>query len=363
MSAELELWGWDAGWADELARLGEPGLVPARVVAQHRGRWTVVTEFGDAPAAPTGRLRHRALDGDLPAVGDWVACLPSPDEGDLRIQAVLNRRSAFRRRMAGPQVGAQIVAANVDTVFMATSLNHDFKPGRLERYVAMARESGAEPVVLLTKADLHDDPDGTAERSAQDLGVAAVAVSSATGFGVERIGRWLVPGRTVGLVGSSGVGKSTLLNLLAGERLMATREIREDDGRGRHTTTHRELFRIAGGALVLDTPGLRELGLWDAEAGVEDTFADIVALAKRCRYRNCGHFMEPGCVVMGAVKEGKLDARRLRNYRRLSRELADQPEPAVGRHERERRFTKKVRDASDESTARKRYGGEVDFDT
>jgi ribosome biogenesis GTPase len=347
-------WGWDGGWAQAFAGLADAATIPARVVAQHRGRWTVMAESGELPASLTGRFRHEAGEGEIPAVGDWVAIVHSPPSVEARIDAVLPRRSAFRRRAAGSTVGAQVVAANVDTLVVATSLNRDLNPARLERYVAMARESGAEPVVLLTKADLHDSPEPIVARLQLELGVEVIAHSSISGHGSDKLARWFAPGRTIALVGSSGVGKSTLLNALAGQQLMATREIREDDGRGHHTTSHRQLFRLPGGTLMLDTPGMRELGLWDAEDGLSGTFADVVELASRCRFRNCTHRLEPGCAVMAAVTAGTIDARRLRNYRRLARELDEQPTPQR-RREEDRKFGKMVRHVSEETQARKTY--------
>jgi len=352
----LESWGWSHDREAEFAPFAEAGLWPARVTAQHRGQWLLIGGGGESAATLTGRFRHQADEGEVPAVGDWVGCVYSPHDGEARIDAVLSRRSAVRRRAAGRRPGAQIVGANVDTLFVATSLNGDLNPRRLERYVAMARESGAEPVVLLTKADLVDEPEWTAARLQEQMGVAVAAMSARTGQGLEAISAWLAPRRTVALVGSSGVGKSTLLNRLAGEELMATREIREDDSHGRHTTTHRELFLLASGALVLDTPGMRELGVWDAQEGVDETFAEILELAAGCRFADCSHKFEPGCAVRGAVADGRLEAGRLRSYKRLRHELADQP-ATPERRERERRFQKAVRNASAESMARKVYRG------
>jgi ribosome biogenesis GTPase len=319
------------GWSDALRRQFQPfadqGLAPARVLVQLRGLYRIVTDAGEAEAKISGRLAHEAVEGGYPVTGDWVAAEPDPTGGLAMIHAVLPRASVFTRRAAGDSGALQVVAANIDTVFVAASLNADLNLRRLERYLAMAHESGARPVVVLTKADVASDVAAlVAEVEAVAVGVPVLAISSRTGVGLAALAQLMAPGQTAVLLGSSGVGKSTLVNALAGTEKMATREIREDDARGRHTTTHRELVLLPSGALILDTPGMRELGLWDADAGLEAAFADfraeIEALAEGCRFRDCAHGAEPGCAVRAALADGRLDAERWESFGKLKGELA-----------------------------------------
>jgi ribosome biogenesis GTPase len=317
------------GWSETLRHDFEPfaarGLVPARVIVQHRGLYRVAGEAGETEARISGRFAHTAQKGGYPVTGDWVAVEAGQDLA--LVHAVLPRRTAFVRKAAGPGGGAQVAAANVDVALLTASLNADLNLRRLERYLAAAYESGAEPVIVLTKADLCADPDPLiAEVAAIAFGVPVLAVSAATGEGLAALEALLAPGRTAVLLGSSGVGKSTLVNALAGTELMATQAIREDDAHGRHTTTHRELIALPSGALILDTPGMREFGLWDAGAGVERTFADLTgeveAIAQSCRFRDCGHGREPDCAVQAALADGRLDADRWKSFQKLQRELA-----------------------------------------
>lgn len=318
----------DLGWTDSHTTDFEPhaaaGLVPARVAAQHRGAYVLFSELGELRAEIAGRLSHEAAGpGDLPAVGDWVAAAVRPDEGAATVRHVLPRRTKFSRKVALNATEEQVLAANVDAVFLLMSLNADYNLRRLERYLATAWESGAQPVVVLTKTDLVDDvAERVLEVEAIAYGVPVHAISSLTGDGLELVRSHLAPGRTIALLGSSGVGKSTLVNTLAGEELLATQEIREDDGDGRHTTTHRQLVLLPGGGLVLDTPGMRELQLWDVSDGVSETFADIAELAARCRFADCAHRHEPGCAVKQAIEDGTLEFSRWASYKKLQRELA-----------------------------------------
>lgn len=319
----IHLYGWSDALRQSFQAHAEAGLSPARVIVQQRGLYRIVSAAGELRADVAGRLMHEAGDGGLPVAGDWVAAALRPEEGAATIHAVLPRTSAFIRKAAGKAAHAQVVAANADIALLTASLNADFNLRRLERFLASAWESGATPLIVLTKADLCDTiPAEIAAVQAIAPGVEVHAVSALSGEGMEALTAAIGTGRTAVLLGSSGAGKSTLLNALAGEALMPTQAIREHDAHGRHTTTHRELVLLKSGALLLDTPGMRELGLWDAEAGVSTTFADIEALAGACRFGDCRHASEPGCAVRAALEDGSLDADRWRSFEKLQRELA-----------------------------------------
>jgi len=316
--------GWDERFAADFASLAAaPDVEPGRVAIEFNYLYRVYVTSGEIEAVLAGRVRHHASSrGDLPAVGDWVG-VRRRDDPRGAIVFVLPRRTRFSRRMAGNTTDEQVVAANIDVVFITMALDADFSVRRLERYLLMARESGAEPVVVLTKPDLADD---LAARLTEVVTVAADAavhvVSPRTGEGLEPIRARLAPGATGALLGSSGVGKTTIINQLAGGAPRATREVRASDSKGRHTTTHRELIRMPGGGLVIDTPGMRELQLWDAPEGVRQTFDDIETLAPGCHFGNCRHRDEPKCAVKQAVAEGTLDAARLESYVKLQDELS-----------------------------------------
>jgi len=293
-----------------------------RVVAQFRDRYVVRDESGaDRDAVLSGRFRHQVTTGeDLPAVGDWVDV--SEGDGILHIRTVHPRRGAFRRKVAGDTTQVQIVAANVDLAIIATALPGDVNLRRIERYLTLAWESGATPLVVLTKCDLVENPNAeVASVRTVAPGVDVLAISTMTGAGLSEIRALFQPGITAVLLGSSGVGKSTLVNALLGAERQRTADVR-DDGAGRHTTTHRELLELPGGALLIDTPGMRELQLWSASDGFESAFDDIASLAAECRFRDCAHDTEPGCAVRAAVERGSLDESRLASWHDLRRELA-----------------------------------------
>jgi ribosome biogenesis GTPase / thiamine phosphate phosphatase len=325
--------GWDAARDREFVAHAAAGRIPARVVAAFADQWTVATATGDATAFLAGRFRYDvAGPGDLPAVGDWLAVDP-PDGrgGPAVIHGLLERRSAFRRYAGergrgGPArlIDEQVLAANVDVALIVAGLDGDFDLRRIERYLAVVFSGGATPVLVLNKADV--DPDVALHRLAASSvapGVAVHVISARDGSGVDALAATtLPPGTTAVVIGSSGVGKSTLANALLGTERQRTRDVREDDSRGRHTTTSRELLRLPTGAVLIDTPGIRALEVTGAADGLDDAFAEIAAVAVECRFRDCRHEGEPGCAVEAAIATGVLDAARLNAYRKLEREAA-----------------------------------------
>ena len=301
-----------------------PGI-PARVTAVHKERYEIVCEHGITHA----RLKAKEYyvdTQDFPTTGDFVM-IHYIDNGDSQIIATLPRKTFFSRREPGPVPRDQAVAANFDYVFIMQSLNLDFNPKRLERYLTLAWQSGATPVILLTKADLAEDYwDYLTQVDRVAAGVNIHVVSAHTGYGLSRLNAYLQPGKTVVFLGSSGVGKSSLVNALAGEKIMAVSAIREDDSKGRHTTTHRQLIRLQSGVMIIDTPGMRELGMWDVSEGLDQAFADVESYLGKCRFSDCKHEREPGCAIRAAIEAGQLDISRWESYQKLSEEAVDKAE-------------------------------------
>ncbi len=343
--------GWNDHFASAFAPHAATGCVPARVTLELKGFYEVSGEAGARLGECSGRFIHDARTAaDYPVIGDWVAVTPQPgDDTRAIIHAVLPRRTKFSRKAAGDQSIEQVVAANIDTVFLVAGLDGNYNLHRLERYLAAAWASGAQPVILLNKADLNDD---TAAIVAE-LGVAARnvpvhVVSAQTRRGLKALAPYLQPGRTIALLGSSGVGKSTLINRLVGDRLQDTQAVRETDAKGRHTTTQRELLVAPDGFIVIDTPGMRELQPWDAAAGIDAAFDDVAAIAARCRFRDCAHTVEPGCAVRAALADGSLDPARWAAWQRMQRAAAFEVrrvDPGARQHHRKdhKKLTKALR--------------------
>ncbi len=320
----LERLGWNDTWAGRFAPYADAGCCPGRVCVEHRGLYHVLGADGEGTAQVSGRLRHEASGrADFPAVGDWVALTALPGAGPAVIQAVLPRANKLSRKAPGRAADEQVLAANLDTLFLVTSLNHDLNTRRIERFLAGTSLPGCRPVLLLSKRDLCIEPEAVAEDYRAVLpGVHVHPVSALTDEGLEALAPYLGAGQTVAMLGSSGVGKSTLLNRLLGRNRQAVQSIRDDDDRGRHTTTHRELIPLPQGGVLIDSPGLREFQLWDEGADVDAAFADIARLADQCSFADCSHRHEPRCAVRQAVADGVLDPERLESFFKLTKELA-----------------------------------------
>jgi ribosome biogenesis GTPase / thiamine phosphate phosphatase len=326
MTIRIETIGWDAGRAEEWTREARDGRAPGRIAVQHRGAYDVLTAEGEVRAEVVPRLvRGAASRSELPVVGDWVEIEPL-GPGRAAIHALLERRTKFSRLAAHDAASGvteeQVVAANIDIAFVVSSVNEDLNVRRIERYLTLARQSGARPVVLLTKTDLVSDPAAAVATVSQvTLDVPVHPLSTSAGVGLEAVLGELGPGLTAALLGSSGVGKSTLVNALVGNDRIKTAAIRSD-GKGRHTTTRRELIVLPGGAgLLIDTPGMRELQLWSADQGLEETFDDVTSLFGSCRFADCAHDREPGCEVRQALADGRLTQARWDSFLKLEREL------------------------------------------
>lgn len=349
LNRDLEHLGFSDFFAAQFADLQRPDLVPARIAADGQSVWPLAGSQA-ALGELTGKLRHGLSHEQRPAVGDWVAVVDGPDRAI--IHHILPRRTALIRRAASLDAVGQVIAANVDLFGIVTSANQDLNPRRIERYLAAVWESGASPMIVLNKVDLA--PSVAPLRAILDevaLAVPVVEVSAATGAGLPDLQAALAPGKTVAFIGSSGVGKSSLVNRLLGRQVQVVSDIREDDARGRHTTTRRELLTLPTGAVLIDTPGMRELGLTDDTSGVDAAFADIAELAAGCRFNDCRHEGEPGCAVRVALTDGALSPERWENYRKLQREAAayearQDPVLATERRRQWKLITKSVRKSS-----------------
>ncbi|WP_026477382.1 ribosome small subunit-dependent GTPase A [Alkaliphilus transvaalensis] len=320
---ELAKYGWNNQLEEEFQNYKNKGYDVGRIVIEHKHIYRIITRVGEVLGEVSGKLRYQTIgNDDFPAVGDWVVISLREDEQKATIQAILPRKSKFSRKVAGKELVEQIIAANFDTVFIVSSLNKDFNPRRIERYLTMAWESGGNPVIILSKADLCKDiEEKVAELEAIAVGVPIHVISSLEGTGLDEVKKYLTFGKTVAILGSSGVGKSTLINQLSEETILEVQEIRGADDKGKHTTTHRQLVPLKEGGIIIDTPGMREFQVWDGKDGVHETFSDIEELAEECRFNDCSHDKEPGCAVKEAILEGVLTKARFESYKKLQREI------------------------------------------
>jgi len=319
----LEAFGWNEFFASSFAPFAAQGYGVGRVAVQHKTQYELYTDHGEMRAETTGKMQYEARSkDDLPVVGDWVITR-ARDAEMATIFDILPRQSKFSRKAAGKKTEEQIVAANIDTVFLVSGLDGDYNLRRMERYLVVAWESGAAPVIVLNKVDLCNDiAPVIQEVDSIALGVPIIVMSALNDQGLEELLSHIKKGTTGALLGSSGVGKSTIINHLLGQELQKTREVRENDDRGRHTTSRRELILLPSGGLLMDTPGMRELQFWGGEEGIKDAFDDIAALAQQCRFRDCEHGPEPGCAVQQAIASGTLAADRFESYLKLQKEIA-----------------------------------------
>lgn len=329
----------DLGWNDffkaNYSPYKEQNLYPARVVRVNKNNFILIGETGEMTAQAAGKMLNETYNGLIPVVGDWVVIDPGNGQSTIVIQSVLPRKSGFERKVAGDKTKVQVAAANVDTVFLVNGLDDDFNPRRIERYLTTVWDSGASPVIVLNKVDICDDPDDLIKQvDAVAMGVPVLSVSALNDIGMDDLSQYLKPGSTIALLGSSGVGKSTIINYFLGFDKMKVQSTSEEKSKGRHTTTHRELVQLENGALFIDTPGMRELQLWGDEENLKHSFVDIDQIAQNCKFIDCKHVTEPGCAVKQALDSGEIDEKRYENYQKMLRELKhlSRRKDQLGRH-------------------------------